>query len=300
MDTAWLASEAKMIHQIFANYFYILVGTLILVGVVLDYFKFAIGQTPQFASFVGRAFVAGILLIATPEIMNMLASFTDSLAKELGDLNQFKYVLSRMGDKVGELSWSWVSFKESVILLISFLTFFILYITVHLADSFFLFTWMLLYVFSPILIAMYVLPVTASATTGLFRAFIEVSSWKIVWSVLASLLWSMALSEINKPEHNISFLSVVVLNIMLVFSIVITPKITSVLVKGGLAQAASSLGGAMLGAAALTPTGMSMAAKMTAKRGIENVSNRVNALRDNDKNSTANKYASKAHSKQKT
>jgi len=291
MDTSWLAQEAKTIHQIFSGYFYILVGTLILIGVTLDYFKIAIGQTPQFGSLVGRALLASLLLVATPEIMNMLSSVTDSMAKELGDLNQFKYVLSRMGDKLGELSWSWVSFKESIILIISFLTFFILYITVHLADSFFLYTWMLIYVFSPILIALYVLPATASATKGLFKSMMEVCAWKIVWSVLASLLWSMALADLNKPEHNISFLSVVILNIMLAFSVVITPVVTRALINSGVSQVANSLGGLMLGAAALTPVKMTMAAKMAARRGVQGAREKINSLREgkDDKSSFGKK-----------
>ena len=236
MDTAWLAQEAKTIHQIFTNYFYMLVGTLILVGVVLDYFKLAIGGTPQFAMLIGRALIASLLLMATPEIMNALSSVTDAIAQELGDLNKVKLVMSRMSDKVGTFSWSWVSVKESLLLAISFITFFILYIAVHLADSLFLFTWMLLYVFSPLLIAFFVLPSTASATKGLFRSMMEVSGWKIVWSVLTSLLWSFAMIELDKPDSNISFLSAIVLNLMLFFSVLVTPKITSALINGGLSQ----------------------------------------------------------------
>jgi hypothetical protein len=74
-------------------------------------------------------------------------------------------------------------------LILSFLTFFILYFSIHIADSFYIYVWVMLYVFSPLLIALYVLPVTASATSGLFRSLIEVASWKIVWSVIATLLW---------------------------------------------------------------------------------------------------------------
>ena len=69
----------------------------------------------------------------------------------------------------------------------SYVSFFLLYITVYMADTLFVFTWMMLYIFSPILIAAFVLPSTAQATKGLFQALIEVCLWKVTWSVLAAL-----------------------------------------------------------------------------------------------------------------
>ncbi|MBL7555111.1 MAG: hypothetical protein JNM24_04750 [Bdellovibrionaceae bacterium] len=254
MNFAWLAQEAKTIHYIFANMFYIVVATLLMLGVLLEYFKLPLGGIPQAPILVGRAIIACLILAALPEIMNTLSDITDAVSAEIGDLNNFKLVLSRMGDKLGELSWSWVSFKESVILLISFLTFFVLYITVHLADSLYLYTWMLLYIMAPILIALFVLPATASATKGLFRSLFEVCSWKIMWSVLSALLWSFALSDINKPETEVSFLSVIVLNLMLAFSILMTPMISRLLFNAGIANAAAQMGGMILRAATLTPT----------------------------------------------
>lgn len=245
MDTAWLAQEARVLHNIFANYFYLFTGTLLMIGVVLDYFKFAVGQTPQFGNLVGRFIIACILLVAVPEIMNALASVTDSLSQELGDLNKAKYILARVGDAYDKLSWSWASVKQCIIMVISMLTFFLLYVVVYLFDSMFLYTWALLYVFSPILCAMYVLPRTAGATSGLFKSMIEVASWKIVYSVLVTLLWSMATLNLEKNQGNISFLSIVLMNLMLVFSVVMVPKITSSLTNGGLAQVASSFGDLM-------------------------------------------------------
>lgn len=303
MDTSWLASEAKTIHQIFSNYFYLIIGTLILLGVALDYFKLVIGGTPQFTMLIGRALIASLLLISMPEIMNALSSVTDAISQELGDLNKVKLVMSKMSDKVDKLTWSWSSVKESLLLAISFVTFFILYIAIHLADSLFLFAWMLLFVFSPLLIAFFVLPSTASATKGLFRSLIEVSAWKIVWSVLTSLLWSFALIELDKPDSNISFLSAIILNLMLFFSVLVTPKITSALINGGLSQVASAFGDTFFNAVpfSLTSTKIlqkprqlaeaatSAAMRMPSKTPSKSVSS-------NSRN--ANKQGSQAYSKQ--
>lgn len=262
MDMNWLATEAKSLHQIFNNLFYIMVTTALIAGVTIEYFKLPLGGVPQFSQLAGRVLTAAILLAAVPELMNILASATDSLVTEIGGLNQFDLVMKTMGDKLGSLSLSWVSFKDAIILIISFLTFYLLYITVYLMDAFFVFAWMMLYIMAPLLIALFVLPATQSATKQLFRSMFEVCAWKCVWGVLSALLWSFALSDINRPEHNIDFLTAIILNLMLAFSVIMTPKVTSAFLGGGISQVADAFGATMLTAASLTP--QSLAAKVAA------------------------------------
>lgn len=256
MDMSWLSTEAKQIHEIFSSFFYSIVLLMILFGVIINYFKMPMGQVPEFAQLVGRAIIASFILAALPEIMNFLADITDQLSAQIGQLNNFKLVVGRLGEKIGTLTWSWVSFKDSVLLLISYLTFFLLYVSVYIADSMYLLIWTLIYIFSPLLIAAFTLPSTAMATKGLFQSLIEVCLWKLIWSVLAALLWSFALSEINKSEYDVDFFTAILLNLMLAFSVLLTPMLVKRLLKGGLSGSASAMGNMILGAAALTPTGM--------------------------------------------
>ncbi len=265
-DISWLAIEAKNIHAIFYSFFYFFVTMLLLLGVTFEYFRIPLGELPSFGQLVSRVLIAGLLLNAYPEITNYIAEITDAVATRLGDLNQFNFVLDRMGDKLKELSWSWVSFKDTVILVISFLTFFLLYFSVHIADAFYLYAWTLLYVFSPLLIALYTLPVTASATKALFRSLVEIACWKIVWSVIATLLWSAALSKINGNGSQISFLTAISLNIILAGSLLLTPFIVHALAGSGLATMTRNVGALAIGGLAITPSsaiaaGRSMGAK---------------------------------------
>ena len=126
-DMNWLAQEAKNIHLIFTQFFYAMILCFLLLSVLVEYFNWPLGGTPSFGPLVGRAFVACVLLNTYPEVTNLLADVADGISKQLGELNAFKLVLARMGDKLGELTWSWVSVKDSVMLLISFVTYFILY-----------------------------------------------------------------------------------------------------------------------------------------------------------------------------
>ncbi len=266
MDMHWLSNEAQQIHSLFSSLFFSLVLTLLLLGVVLGYFKMSMASVPDFLSLVGRAVIAAFLLVAFPEIMNTLAQITDQLSQEVGKLNNLSLVVSRLGEKIGDLSFSWVSVKDSVLLVVSYVSFFIVYTSVYLANALFIFTWLLLYIFSPFLIAAFVLPATSKATVVLFQSMIEVCLWKITWSVLAALLWSFALSQINKPEYGIDFTSAILINFMLAFSVVVTPLVVRGLMFAGVSSVSASLGGAILGVAALTPTSMASSVKNNVKR----------------------------------
>lgn len=253
MDAAWLAQEAHKLHAIFQNAFFAMLGAFLVLAVVMEFFKLPLGESPAFTTLVGRCLMATLLLVALPEVMNFVADATDSIAREIGDLNNFKLVLGRLGDKLKDLSFSWTSLRDVITILISFLSFIALYITVYFADAAFLFCWTLIYVFSPLVLALYVFPQTAGATKALFRSILEVSMWKICWSVMATLLWSTAVSDINDPGANINWLTSIVLNLMLMISVLMTPKLVRAILSGGIGEFASNAQGAVMNAASLAP-----------------------------------------------
>jgi hypothetical protein len=253
MDSTWLAQEAQQLHSIFQNAFFAMLSAFMVLAVVMEFFKLPLGNSPAFMTLVGRALIATLLLIALPEIMNFVADATDSIAKDIGDLNNFHLVLSKLGEKLKTLSFSWTSLRDVITVLISFLSFFALYITVYFADAAFLYCWTLIYVFSPLILALYIFPQTAGATTAMFKSILEVSLWKICWAVMAALLWSTALSDINTPQANINWLTSIVLNLMLMVSILMTPKLVRALLSGGISELASGVQGAVMSAASLTP-----------------------------------------------
>ncbi len=262
-DLSWLSQEARTVHDTFMMLFYSLATVFLALGVFLEYFKMPLGGVPAFAPLVGRVLVATLLLHSYPEIANTLGDLTDALSRQLGDLNNFHHVLSRMGDKLNEFSWSWTSLKETSILVMSFITFFLLYISIYIASAGVIYVWVLLYVFSPLLIALFILPATSQATKALYRSLFEVCAWKIVWSVLATLLWSAALSEINKPANDINFLTAIAFNLILAVSVLFTPLVVHALAGGGLTSMATGMMGMAAGASTLTPG-------ILAKRGITN------------------------------
>jgi hypothetical protein len=266
-DLTWLTQEAHKIHDWFSALFYGLVLAFLLLGVLLEYFKWPLGGVPSFGPLVGRALVAAILLHAYPEIANLISDLTTAASQHLGDLNQFKVVLAKANEKGNELTLSWTSMKTSIVVAITYLCFFLLYFSVHVAQAFYLYAIVLLYVFSPILCALFVLPQTASATSALFRSLIEVSCWKPVWCVIATLLWSSGVSDMTASGSEISFLSTICFCLIAAGSLLMTPMVVHALAAGGISSMAQNLGSIALPgmgtvtAARTMTTGMKLAGR---------------------------------------
>lgn len=240
-DLNWISQEAHKIHDWFHAVFYILVTVFLLVGVLLEYFKMPLGNVPSFGPLVGRTLIAAILLYTYPEVANILRDVTSALSTKLGDLAQFHVALDKMGDQVDKLTWSWTSVKRSVIFSMSYLAFFLLYFSVHVAQALYLYTSVLLYIFSPILIALYVLPQTSAATSGLYRSLIEVQLWKPVWCVIATIIWSTGISGIVSEGSSVSFLSAICFCLIAAGSLLLTPLVVHSLAGGGLSSMAQNI-----------------------------------------------------------
>jgi hypothetical protein len=277
-DLSWLSAEAIKIHALFLDLSYFLAILLILLTVICDYLNLSFFNfTPSAGEVLSRTFIALLLISLYPDIAGAMSSLTDSLVERLGSINNFDHVLSRMGEKLEKLSWSWTSLKDSAILAFSFLSFFLLYISVYIANAGTLFVWVLLYIFSPLLIILYILPATSSATKGLFRSLIEVCAWKIVWAVIGALLWSSALGNMNEEIH---FLTVVSYNLILAASLLFTPIIVHSMISGGLSSFAASSLGLGVQAGSLSPGVVANTARTAITQKITNNSNHQNRKRN--------------------
>lgn len=249
MDISQISSQAKEIHSFFVSLFYIIAALLLVIGVIIDYFKMPIGGSPGFPQLVGRALVAAILLSAYPEISNAVCSVSDAIADHLGSFNTYHKVLQSAGANLKDHSWSWTSLGDTLFSVVAYCAYCLLYLTVFFFDAAIIYCLVLLYVFSPVLIVFYILPQTASVTIGLFRGLFEIVTWKIVWCVLGTLLWSSALHNFETKGEN--FLTLLALTLMLAFSILLTPLVVKNLVSGAL----SSIAGQTAGLAAMGMSG---------------------------------------------
>ncbi len=241
MDMTWLAAEAKTLHGVFQEMFFSFLMMLFVIGIILELFKIPLGGTPEVAQLASRLLIATIIMVAVPDVMNILADIADNLTKQLGAFNDFQHVKERLKEQLSNFSMSWVSVKDAILLVISLLSYVVLLVGLYFSDAIFVYSWMLIYIFSPILSACFVLPSTAGATRMLFKSMIEVTVWKCLWAVMGALVWSMAASQINDPKYEINFVTVIILNLLLFASLWKVPSLTSAFLQSGVSQVASGL-----------------------------------------------------------
>jgi hypothetical protein len=264
MDISWISSEAKTLHALFVSIFYLAATVLLLIGVLIEYFKMPLGGMPAFTQLIGRALVAALLLVAYPEISNAVASVADAIADNIGSLSNFHNVLQAAGAALKAHSWSWTSIGDSLLSVVSFVAYLILYLSVFFFDAAIVYCLVLLYIFSPVMIVFYILPQTASMTGGLFRTLFEIATWKIVFAVLGTLLWSTALNNFKNSDQG-NFITLLALILMLAFSILLTPLVVRNLISGALSNIATQTAGLAaigLSAGALTPAAIAGATKL--------------------------------------
>lgn len=275
IDFSWLAPEAGRIHDLFVSVFYTLVGLLLVIGIVMDYFKWPLGGVPNFQITLSRALIAVILLVAYPQISNAVAEIADIVSNQLGHFDSFDHVLTKAGDIIHQRSFHWTNPSDWVVVIISYIVYFFLYIAVFMFNSGIGFCMTLIYAFSPLLIALFVLPQTASACSGLFRSLFELAGWKIVLSVLASLLWNGVLKIFDQqtPDSG-NYITQLVVLLILAISVICTPLIVNGLLNGGITQAVSQFTGlAMSGLTygIMNPNKMASAPANVAEKGYSNI-----------------------------
>jgi len=258
-DISFISSQAKELHEIFVTFFYSFATVLLLLGVIIEYFRLPMGAGGGFGGLVTRTIIAAILLSAYPEIANSIADVADSIASRVGDLSSFKQILSTSAGEIKHMTWSLTPLRDTLWVIIVYLGFFALHFSVFFFDAAILYSWILLYVFSPIMIALFILPQTASITGALFRSLFEISAWKIVWGVLGKLLWTSALLNLTQSGH-LNFFTVVTFQIILALSLVLTPIVVRSLTSKGIAGLSATLAGTSAAALAtpiLGPGGLS-------------------------------------------
>ena len=256
-ELTWISQEAHRIHDWFVAIFYLLVTVILLLGIFIEYFKWPLGGTPSFGPLIGRALVAAILLHTYPEVANTVADLSDAISTQLGGLSEISNALDKMGEKVDQLTWSWTSVRQSVIMALSYLSFFLLYFSVHVAQAFYLYALVLLFIFSPVLIALFVHPKTAGATGGLYRSLIEISLWKPVWCVIATILWSTGVSGIQAEGSSVNLLTAICFSLIAAGSLILTPILVHFLAEKGVSGLSGSLADISIpGVGVVTPRGV--------------------------------------------
>ncbi len=268
----------KDLHQEFVRMYYLLFPVFFSLAICLAWFRNPIGS-PEFLDVVKRAVVATLMLVAFPDISNAILSVADAIAEKIDSMNGVDAVLKMAEEKSESYTASATSlllqFDDLIIATLSILSYIVLYVARYLTIAMYHFFWLFFMVSSPLLILFHLFEGASHITKNLFIGMIEVSSWKIVWSILGAMLTALSFGDAYAAEG--SYLTLVVMNFVIAAAMLMTPMIVRSISSGGVQSMSSKIGAATAAAMIAGPSKVSKLATMekTSRSAIANAGSSI-------------------------
>lgn len=252
---------ALRLHAEFERLYYLFLPVFFALSIALDWIRNPAGS-PDFLSTLKRAFIATLLMAGFKEISEAIVTITSGIADRISDLSGIDAMIEMAKNKSQSYSMNATSmllgFNDLIIAIISYLSYFILYLARFATVAVYHFMWAILTILSPLLILFGLFRGTASIPINLFRSLIEVSSYKIIWAVLSVMIQSLAFGQAYAADGN--YLTVIILNFVIALALLGTPMIVRALVGSGLSAMSQSLGMGAVVAIASVPAKTAMIA----------------------------------------
>lgn len=218
--------------------FWILLVPFVLITFCLDYFKVSEGG-PNPTQVLKRVVIALIMLVSFDEVMLLIASVSEGIIDKVNGTKGFNELFSLFGERASQLSFNVFKLRESIVLVLGFLSYCISYVSVIVCEVLSTIVYSLLFVCSPLLILCYVNDRTKNITASMYSSIIQIQVWKILWSILGLMLLKISLaSDFGSGD---SFLMTVALNLAIAVLMLFIPFATSSLLKNGLSDAAGKM-----------------------------------------------------------
>ena len=244
----------RELHQEFVRMYYLFLPVCFALALVITWFKSPQGGA-DFLDVLKRAFVSSLLLIAFPDISDLILSVTDGISERIDQFSGLDTVIRMAELKSKSYSFSATSillqFNDLLIAVLSFLSFMFLYIARYLTVAMYHFFWAFLSIVAPILLLFHLFQGTSHIAKNLFRSMIEVACWKCVWAILGAMLQALSFGDAYQAEG--SYITLIVMNFVISFAMLGTPMFVRSLVGSGIHTMSSALGASAVLAATSLP-----------------------------------------------
>ena len=230
-----LGSLARTLHDDFVHVYYLMLPVFFMIAVCIEWFKTG-SPDGNFIEILRRAFICTVLLVAFKDISQAIVMISDGLADRIDNMSGLDSFLKMASEKTATYSFSVrslvLAFDDLIIALLSYLSYFILYIARYLTVAAYYFYWIFLSISAPLLLLFGLFRSTVQIPMNLFRTMIEVSSWKVCWAILSAMLKALALGNIYGMQGN--YLTVIVLNFVIAIAMLCVPLIVRSLTGPGI------------------------------------------------------------------
>ena len=233
--------HAKVLHAEMSEVYWIMLPAIVVLLIVFEVLK-GPGDAPNVADILKRAVISILLLLSFGTVVNTVAMLSDGITEKISGSENVWDAVKNLGPNSQGESDSLFDIREHIIYFFAIGAYLIAYIGFFASVALVNFVWAVLYVCAPLLLLCYVSRVTAPIVGNLYRGLISVATWKILWSLLGSLLLKLAMDPkvVGIEDY---FLSMV-MNLLIGLSMLLIPFFTKSLIGDGLQAASSALAAA--------------------------------------------------------
>lgn len=230
--------HAKTIHSQMVQVYWIMLPALVAFLLVLEMLK-GQGQSPNANEIVRRTVISILLLISFGFVVNTIAMLSDGITARIDQTQNLWETIKHMGPNSQGESDGLFDMRGHVVYFFSIGAYLIAYIGFFASVALMNFVWAILYVCAPLMILCYIPPITAGIVGNLYRGLVSVATWKILWTLLGSLLLKLSITPKDAGIDNV-FLSMV-MNLLIGVSMLLIPLFTKSLIGDGLQSASAAL-----------------------------------------------------------
>ncbi len=257
----WLPEVCNELHNEFVTLYWLMILPLTVFLIMLELFK-TDDKEPNAGRIITRAVISIILLVSFKETINLIAFVGDGIADRIDGLTSIEEVASTLFKGFSREAPTLYKIREAFIFLLNFVSYFLAYFGIFVANALIHFTWSVLYVCAPLMILCHIPQSTANVCKNLYKGLLTVISWKVLWSILSVLILKLAAEQTTSDSDNA--INTAIINLSIALSILFIPMFSKSLLGDGLTSVASGIAGAAGGFALKTST---MVVKKSAKKG---------------------------------
>ncbi len=264
--------HAKALHGDMVGIFWIILPCLVTLLIVLEILK-SDSSGPNVSEILKRTLLCIFLLWSFDFVINVIAMISDGITHKIRGTDDVWEALKQLGPNSTEKSDSMFDIREHIVYFFAIASYLIAYIGFFASTALVNFVWAILYISAPLILPCFIPRMTAPIAGNLYRGLISVATWKILWTLLGSLLLKMALSPkiVGLEDY---FLSMV-MNLLIGLSMLLIPLFTKSLITDGLQSAASGLAASP---GLLLTKSAAIAAKKYSKQGLSKSAEGINFI----------------------
>jgi hypothetical protein len=244
-DFGPLDSLMMNLHEEFVRIYYLMLPVFFALSIAITWIRHPQGSV-DFVDALKRAIVSTLLLAAFPEISQVILTVADGISERIDQVRGLDNFLALAKERTASLpstkSVVLLAIPDLLIALIAFVSYLLLYIARYLTIAMYHFYWTFYMVTAPLMLLFNLFPSTSQIAGNVFKGLIEVASWKIVWALLGAMMTAISFGETYKNVDN--YITLVVMNFVVAFSMLKTPAIVKSLISGGIQGTAGDVGGA--------------------------------------------------------